>query len=162
MKERQALVAELVKDAIPVWAIAVVRLNKVVADRLGVAESDVQCLHVLGRRGPATPGALAKEVNLTTGSASRMIDRLVAAGCVRRVADPGDRRRVLIEPTQDGLDRVSAAYAGLIARSEDALGAFDEHALEAILQFVRSAERDTTAEFRRLHTAPGPAEQEGS
>ncbi|MEV4220730.1 MarR family transcriptional regulator [Nonomuraea sp. NPDC049725] len=151
-EERQALVAELVKNAIPAWAIAVVRLNKAVADRLGVAESDVQCLHVLDRLGPATPGALAKQVGLTTGSASRMIDRLVAAGCVRRVADPGDRRRVLIEPTPDGIARVSAAYAGLITRTEQSLAPFDDRALEAILEFVRSAHRDTTAELHHLPT----------
>ncbi|MFE3454254.1 MarR family winged helix-turn-helix transcriptional regulator [Nonomuraea sp. NPDC059194] len=144
---RQALLAEMLKDAVPSWAIQVVRLNKVVADRLGVAEADVQCLHVLDRYGPATPGALAKRVGLTTGSASRMIDRLVAAGCVRRTADPHDRRRILIEPTQEGIDRVTDAYAGLIARTRDDLAAFDDRELAAILRFVRAAENSTATEI---------------
>ncbi|MER5625279.1 MarR family transcriptional regulator [Streptosporangium sp. NPDC002544] len=156
--DREALLAELIGDAVPRWAILVVQLNNVVANRLGVIDTDVQCLHVLGHHGPATPSVLAKHVNLTTGSASRMIDRLVAAGCVRRVADPDDRRRVLIEPTQDGLDRVTAAYAGLIARTRDDLGAFDDEELSTVLRFMRTAERSTAAEINRLQSTPDDKE----
>ncbi|MGW4798132.1 MarR family winged helix-turn-helix transcriptional regulator [Nonomuraea sp. NPDC004297] len=153
-QDREALLAAIIGDAVPGWAILVVQLNNIVADRLGVTDTDVQCLHVLGRHGPQTPGVLAKHVNLTTGSASRMIDRLVAAGCVRRVADPGDRRRVLVEPTQDGLDRVTAAYAGLIARTRDDLGAFDDEELGAVLRFLGTARRSTAAEIHRLRSGP--------
>ncbi|WP_336211873.1 MarR family winged helix-turn-helix transcriptional regulator [Nonomuraea sp. LPB2021202275-12-8] len=152
--DREALLAEIVGDTVPGWAILVVQLNNVVAERLGVTDTDVQCLHVLGRHGPATPSALAKHVNLTTGSASRMIDRLVAAGCVRRVADTDDRRRVLIEPTQEGLDRVTAAYSGLIARTRDDLGAFDDEELSTLIRFMRAAERSTASEIHRLKSAP--------
>ncbi|WP_106400669.1 MarR family winged helix-turn-helix transcriptional regulator [Actinocorallia populi] len=152
---REALSSEILHSAIPGWAILVVRLNKVVADRLGVADVDVQCLHVLDHHGPATPSALARHVNLTTGSASRMIDRLVAAGCVRRVADPGDRRRVLIEPTREGLEQVTAAYEGLIAATRDDLAAFTDEEVDTILRFVRAAERSTAAEIDRLSSASG-------
>lgn len=151
-QDREALLAALTADAIPGWAVQVVLLNRVVADQLGVTDTDVQCLHVLGRHGPTTPGALAAHVNLTTGSASRMIDRLAAAGCVRRVADPGDRRRVLIEPTQEGLDRVTAAYAGLVARTREDLAAFTDEELDVLVRFVRASERDTAAEAQRLRS----------
>ncbi|GAA4963796.1 DNA-binding MarR family transcriptional regulator [Nonomuraea thailandensis] len=153
---REALLAEVTTDVVPSWAILVVQLNNLVAESLGVTDTDVQCLHVLGRHGPTTPGVLARHVNLTTGSASRMIDRLVAAGCVRRVADPHDRRRVLIEPTQDGLDRVSAAYAGLIARTRDDLGEFDDAEVRTIIRFMRTAERSTAAEIHRLRDVARP------
>lgn len=154
MTKREALLAEVTSDVVPGWAILVVQLNSLVAGRLGVTDTDVQCLHVLGRHGPSTPSVLAKHVNLTTGSASRMIDRLVAAGCVRRVADAHDRRRVLIEPTQEGLDRVNAAYAGLVARTRDDLDDFDDAALDIVLRFMRSAERSTAAEIHRLQSPP--------
>jgi hypothetical protein len=74
------------------------------------------------------------------------------------VADPDDRRRVLIEPTQDGLDRVTAAYAGLIARTRDDLGAFDDEELGAILRFMRTAEHSTAAEINRLQSTPDDEE----
>jgi DNA-binding MarR family transcriptional regulator len=151
-KKRDALVDELTGDAVPGWAIAVVHLNNVVAARLGVTDTDVQCLHVLGRHGPTTPGALAVHVNLTTGSASRMIDRLVAADCVRRVPDPSDRRKVLIEPTEEGLRRVSDAYAELVADTRTDLAEFDEAEIRTVLRFLRAAEQSTAAQVERLRS----------
>ncbi|RBQ18263.1 MarR family transcriptional regulator [Spongiactinospora rosea] len=145
-EDRAALLGELVTRSIPGWAIAVVQLNSAVASRLGVTDTDVLCLHVLDRYGPATPGVLAKRVNLTTGSASRMIDRLVAAGCVRRVPDPADRRRVLIEPTQEGRDRATTAYAGLVARTREELAGYTDEELRTLVRFMAAAERDTAAE----------------
>jgi DNA-binding MarR family transcriptional regulator len=147
---RKAVEDELIGGAIPMWAILVVQLNNVVATQLGVTDTDVQCLHVLTLHGPATPGELAKRVNLTTGSASRMIDRLVAAECVQRVPDPADRRRVLIEPTQSGIDRVSAAYSGLIARTRDDLKSFADKEIGTLLRFMRAASDSTEAEIHRL------------
>ena len=153
--DRDALVDELTGAAIPGWAITVVQLNNVVAARLGVTDTDVQCLHALGRRGPTTPGALAGYVNLTSGSASRMIDRLVAAGCVRRVPDPHDRRRVLIEPTEEGLRRVTDAYADLVSDTRADLADFDDAELAAIARFVRAAEHSTATQAERLRSTRG-------
>ncbi|RJL33160.1 MarR family transcriptional regulator [Bailinhaonella thermotolerans] len=148
--DRESLLGELTRVAVPGWAIRVVQLNSVVAARLGVTDTDVQCLHVLDLYGPATPGALAKRVNLTTGAATRMIDRLVAAGCVRRVPDPGDRRRVLVEPTKEGVERASAAYAGLVARTREDLADFSDDELRTLLRFMTAAERSTAAEVQEL------------
>ncbi|MBF6332113.1 MarR family winged helix-turn-helix transcriptional regulator [Nocardia transvalensis] len=152
-QDRETLLGKIIRGAVPSWAVRVVQLNGVVADQLGVTDSDVQCLHALDQYGPATPGALAERVNLTTGSASRMIDRLVAAGYVRRVPDPSDRRRVLIEPTREGMDRVAAAYAGLIARTRDDLEEFTDDEIRVILRFLEAAERATADEARRLRSA---------
>ncbi len=69
-----------------------------VAERLGLAGTDVECLEILEDEGRLTVGRLAEVTGLTTGSATRMVDRLEQAGWVRRVPDPTDRRRVLVEP----------------------------------------------------------------
>ncbi|MGD0248333.1 MAG: MarR family transcriptional regulator, partial [Candidatus Limnocylindrales bacterium] len=71
--------------------------SQAVADRLGLAGSDVECLDILEQEGRLTVGRLAELTGLTTGSATRMVDRLEQAGYVRRVPDPADRRRVLVE-----------------------------------------------------------------
>jgi DNA-binding MarR family transcriptional regulator len=67
------------------------------ATAAGLPATDWYALSVLDLDGDMTAGELASRTGLTTGAATRMIDRLVRAGRVRRVPDPGDRRRVLVE-----------------------------------------------------------------
>ena len=52
-------------------------------------------------------GRLGELTALTTGATTRMVDRLEQAGYVRRVPDPADRRRVIVEPRRgaDASDR---------------------------------------------------------
>src|SRR6187399_1172598 len=69
-----------------------------VAIRLGLSESDIDALEMLLDSGnTATAGKLAELLGMTTGAVTRVVDRLEQAGYVRRVPDPTDRRRVIIE-----------------------------------------------------------------
>jgi DNA-binding MarR family transcriptional regulator len=70
------------------------------------------------------------------------VDRLAAAGLVRREPDPQDRRGVLVTLTPAGVDRVDAALADLL------LG---EHAL---LHGLSEADRRTLADLLRVLLAP--------
>ncbi|TDD35817.1 MarR family winged helix-turn-helix transcriptional regulator [Saccharopolyspora elongata] len=139
--------------ALPDWGNVTSQLNAEVARRMGVALSDLDCLHALNRHGPATAAALAKHVGLTSGSVSRMIDRLDAAGCIERVRDPGDRRKVLIEPTAEGLDRIRAYYAGLAACTRDELADFTDEELDVVLRFIHLVRDNTADELTRLRAA---------
>ena len=101
MSRREA--EERVLAALPGWVDTISQLNRLIAERMGVTASDLSCLHVLHQQGPATAADLARKIGLTPGSVSRMLDRLDAAGCIKRTSDSRDRRRVLIEPTSDDL-----------------------------------------------------------
>ncbi|MER6301298.1 MarR family transcriptional regulator [Kitasatospora sp. NPDC001539] len=60
--------------------------------------TDLYALNVLELGGPMTPGELGARTGLTTGPTTRLIDRLEAAGYVRRTPSPDDRRKVIVEP----------------------------------------------------------------
>jgi DNA-binding MarR family transcriptional regulator len=105
---------------------------------------------VLEHLGPSTAGELARRVNLTSGSASRMIDRLVARGYATRRPDPADRRRVLVETEPTAIERVSARYGPLNERLDADLEQFDAGELSALLRFVLAAQYSTEAEIRRI------------
>jgi DNA-binding MarR family transcriptional regulator len=143
-------VEERVLTALPNWVNAISQLNRLIAERMGVTASDLDCLHVLNQQGPATAAELARRVGLTPGSVSRMIDRLDAAGCIKRVNDPQDRRRVLIEPTSDGLARIAAYYDGLTARAHDDLAVFRTGELNTLLQFIERSQSSAIDELARL------------
>src|SRR3954469_15348033 len=76
-------------------------LGQTVAIRFGLSESDVETLEQLIDMGASTAGKLAEVTGLTSGAVTRVIDRLEQGGYVRRVADPGDRRRVIVEAVPD-------------------------------------------------------------
>ncbi|MFJ4656834.1 MarR family winged helix-turn-helix transcriptional regulator [Nocardia sp. NPDC088792] len=140
--------------ALPGWVNALAQLNRLIADRMGVVPSDLDCLHVLNQHGPATAAELARRVGLTPGSVSRMIDRLDAAGCITRVNDPGDRRRVLIEPTPESLTRIADYFEGLAARTHEDLEVFGTEELDPLLQFIERSERSTLDELAHLRDNP--------
>lgn len=134
--------------AVARWQVPVIQLNGMIAERLGVPWTDLQALYVLANYGPCTAGELAQRVNLTSGSASRMIDRLVRAGFARRVPDPHDRRKVLIEPDADAVERIGRMYDGLNDRHRRDVEALDDAELAALLRFMDTATRRTEEEIR--------------
>jgi DNA-binding MarR family transcriptional regulator len=69
------------------------------AEALGLNATDFSCLNLLALAGPLTAGQLAQRAGLTTGAATRMIDRLEQAGFVHRDRHPSDRRQVVIAVT---------------------------------------------------------------
>ena len=153
MSERPRARATAVREAIEAmagWQVLVAQFNDLVARRLGVSPTETQCLYVLARFGPATPGELARRVNLSSGATTRMLDRLLAAGYITRSPDPHDRRRVVIEPAGDGIARVAAMYRPLNADLADLLADWDTADLRRLAQFARAAEEVTETRIRGL------------
>jgi len=146
-----ALATEVLR-ALAAWQIPIVQFNGLVADRIGMGWVDLQALYVLANHGPATPGELAKRVNLTTGSASRMIDRLERAGFVRRVPHAHDRRRVVIEPVPDAVRDVGGLYDELNERHRHDLAGLSDDELRALARFFATATASTEAEIRRMQS----------
>jgi DNA-binding MarR family transcriptional regulator len=71
---------------------------------LGVTPSQAEVLRVLADHQPLTLLGLGELLVCETGgSPSRLVDRLVAAGLVRRDADPADRRQVTLNLTEAGV-----------------------------------------------------------
>ena len=72
-------------------------------------------LHREGNR--SSPGELAADLELSSGAMTSRLDRLEQAGYVRRLPDPGDRRGIVIELTEEGRT-AWARTAGVQARRE--------------------------------------------
>jgi DNA-binding MarR family transcriptional regulator len=76
---------------------ATILFHQAVADRFEVSATDLKCYSILRQAGPITAGDLAERTGLTTGAITGVIDRLERADLVRRVRDPHDRRRIVLE-----------------------------------------------------------------
>ena len=76
-----------------------------------VTLTQYRSLVVLASRGPQSMATLAEAVAVTPATASRMCDRLVKKGLVRRRNDRHDRRQVRLALTETGRHLVDAVSA---------------------------------------------------
>ena len=109
-----------------------------VADLLGINQTDFRCVDVIQRTGRITAGDLARASGLTTGAVTTVIDRLERAGYARRVADPSDRRRVLVEITPKLLRMTEEYYAPLAKAAYEAFESYSDEQLEFVREFHRA------------------------
>jgi DNA-binding MarR family transcriptional regulator len=136
------------------------RFDQAVADAIGINRTDLRCLDVIQREWPVRAGRLADQTGLTTGAITTVLDRLERAGYARRVRDPNDRRRVLVEPTLDALEGAGDLYAEHIALSERSYKRYTETELKLLLEWVREGrelnEREAARLEARMRADPAP------
>lgn len=134
----------------------VLRYYDAVADQLGLPVTDLACLGTLRDRRRASAGELASELGLTTGAVTRMIDRLHRAGFVRRLPDPRDRRRVIVELVPEAEASVAGLFAGQAAQLTESASDLSPSVLRLLLRFVRERTRVSREEADRLRREGKP------
>lgn len=116
-------------------------LDQRVADRLGLNRTDLRCLELLFGPAPMSPGELAAAAGLTTGGVTTAIDRLERAGYATRVRDAGDRRRVIVQPTEKGRTLTEEIFSPIAEEGAEYLRGFDSTTLARMTDFLRFATR---------------------
>jgi len=147
-EERTALIESL-SLAMRKVIVETVLLFDMLAERIGINATDMQCLNILDYEGPVPAGRLAELTGLTTGAITAAIDRLERAGYVQRVRDPHDRRRVVIQPVpqegQEVFEAIDQAWTEMCSR-------FSDQDLTVILSFMNTLyqlNRGTVAHVRK-------------
>jgi DNA-binding MarR family transcriptional regulator len=148
-KSRAERLKDDMADALRRHSGLTVLFHAAVAERLGLGPADHKCLDLLIRLRPMTAGELAERSGLTTGAITGVVDRLHKAGFAVRVADPSDRRRVVIEPVRDKVETsMGAVFAGIATDTRTMLAHYSADELELLLDFVQRA-----GELAERHTA---------
>ncbi|MEU5087653.1 MarR family transcriptional regulator [Streptomyces sp. NPDC021356] len=121
------------------------------AEAAGLHTSEWYALSLITLEGSLTSGELATRTGLTTGATTRLIDRLERAGYARRVADPADRRRVIVEPVPEGLGRIEDVLAPARRRIAEVLARYTPDQRALLFDYFRQAApafRAATEEIR--------------
>jgi DNA-binding MarR family transcriptional regulator len=109
---------------------------------------DRRAYHVLGKLRKVGPpyrrsaGQLAEQMGLSSGAMTNRLDRMEAAGLIRRLPDPNDRRGILVEPTRDGLaiwDRAVGTQAQRESKVAAVLDATERQELHRLLRTLMRA-----------------------
>jgi DNA-binding MarR family transcriptional regulator len=115
---------------------SVVLFHSAIAERLGLNVTDYKCIDIIIQRGSVTAGQLAEVTGLTTGSITAVLDRLEKAGFIRRVSDPRDRRKVLLEPIPERFAGGEVVFADFIEALDQLLSRYNDDELATILDFM--------------------------
>ena len=160
-KRRQAAM-ETLNHEVRGWQADQELFDSTVMERAGINRTDWRCLDILGTRGPMTAGQLAEAVRLTTGAVTGVLDRLEAAGLVRRVRDTQDRRRVIVEVTEKVAEQGAPVYGPLVADAAEAHAVFDADELTVITRFIRIERGLLAKHTNRVAGLPGPHVRSGA
>ncbi|MET9609627.1 MarR family transcriptional regulator [Streptomyces sp. NPDC006512] len=128
--------------------------SQAMADHVGLHPTDLQCVGLLGLEpGPVSTGDIARLTGLTSGSATRLVDRLVKAGIVERQADPHDRRRSLVALAPAARDRINAAWDTPGRAFGAVLDRYSDAELAVIGDYLHRAAEVGRAQAHRLNSA---------
>lgn len=97
-------------------------------------------------------GDLSRALTLSSGAMTNRLDRLETAGLVRRVADPRDRRGVLVELTDEGKRQINAAVIEQSSKEIDSMSVLKPRELSTLNDLLRKV-------LVSLEAADSPAEQ---
>jgi DNA-binding MarR family transcriptional regulator len=139
------------------------RLDEAVASLYGLNRTDLRCLGILYRRGRVTAGELADESGLTPGAITTALDRLEKSGYANRVADPEDRRRVLVLSTVAAREVGARIYGEVEVATQRVLEGCSAEELTAIRDYLRGAREVYEGQIGHIVAClAGPAETAGT
>jgi MarR family 2-MHQ and catechol resistance regulon transcriptional repressor len=134
-----------IQETSHVWLVmlkAMRALSRYAAARIegtGLGDSDFRVLEVLLHKGPLPVNTIGPIVDLTPGSISIAVDRLVAKALVSRVESTEDRRVRMVDLTPRGKELIVPAFrkhSGQMKRVFSELSSEELRALEVALKKV--------------------------
>jgi MarR family transcriptional regulator, 2-MHQ and catechol-resistance regulon repressor len=137
--------AQSIRNPDHIWLVmikamrAVTRYGAAAIEDTGLGESDFRVLEVLLHKGPLPVNTIGPIVDLTPGSISVAVDRLVEKGLVSRVESTQDRRVRIVALTSRGKDLIVPAFRNhsvKMRRVFSELNAEELRALEAALKKI--------------------------
>ena len=108
--------AQGIQESDHVWLVVMIAMRALTRyaaagiEDTGLGDSDFRVLEVLLHKGPLPVNMIVPIVDLTPGSISIAVDRLVEKGLVSRVESAEDRRVRVVALTPRGKDLIAGAF----------------------------------------------------
>ena len=105
-----------------------------VARRHGLSHAALNALAIIEGHGTPLPtGTVGAQMHITTGSMTSVLDTLERNGHIERLADPDDRRRVLVDVTPTALAVLDGLLPEVVQATTAALAGFSDKELDDFL-----------------------------
>lgn len=114
--------------------------------QFGLTGPQLVCLRVVAQEGPLQPSELARRVDLSQGTVTGIVDRLVRRQYLSRRRDTKDRRRVTLSVLPAGRDLLVDAPSPLQTRFAERLAALPDPNQQVIATMLEQIVRMMDAE----------------
>ncbi len=115
--------------------------------RQDVSMGQLHVLWLLEHHGPISMTRLSEHLGVSLPAATGLIDRMEERGLVERVDDPGDRRKVLVQPGPGGRLALEQTEGLKRDRLRRILRRLDDRELRRVGRAVRDLRRAVAAEL---------------
>src|ERR1700743_3149187 len=116
-------------------------------EETGISFTDFRILEVLLHKGPLPVNVIGPKVNLTPGSISVAVDRLVAKGLVNRAECSQDRRVRIVTLTARGKSVITPIFRAHAATMEKVFSALSRDALRPLEQQLKRVGKQAESLF---------------
>lgn len=116
---------------------AITRFAAADLEESGLGDSDFRVLEVLLNKGPLPVNVIGPKVNLTPGSISVAVDRLVGKGLVSRAESLQDRRVRMVGLTPRGRRVIAPIFRAHVATMEKVFAGFSPDELRQFEQQLK-------------------------
>lgn len=130
--------------------------NLAAQERLGLSRTGLSALEWLSTHDALLVREIAKELAISTGTASEVIDRLAAKGLVRRAEDPKDGRRTPVSITPKGRREVRSAFRERWDWLNQMAYELSPEQRKIVVQFLGRLHDLMPAQWRRGAKSPAP------
>lgn len=121
------------------YGIGSVLFRRVIGEKLGVNDTDMECLGAIFFKNIATPSELAKYTGLSSGATTAMLDRLEKSGLIKRLPNPQDRRSVHIVIEKNAAKKVGPMFASVRQSQDKIVSEYTDQQLEVIYDFFKKS-----------------------
>jgi MarR family transcriptional regulator, 2-MHQ and catechol-resistance regulon repressor len=116
-------------------------------EKAGLGDSDFRVLEVLLNKGPLPVNVIGPKVNLTTGSISVAVDRLLAKGFVTRIESSEDRRVRVVALTPGGKSVITPIFRAHVATLEKVFTGLSRDEIRQLEQQLKRIGRQAESLF---------------
>jgi MarR family transcriptional regulator, 2-MHQ and catechol-resistance regulon repressor len=118
-------------------------------EKTGLGLSDFAVLEALLHKGPLPVNVIGPKVNLTPGSISVAVDRLVAKGLVSRAESSQDRRVRIVALTPRGKSVITPIFRAHVETMEKVFKGLSRHELRQLEQQLKRVGKQAESLFDR-------------
>ncbi len=137
--ERELRLMDELVASIKTFQDAVDRFDAAAAASLSINSTDLRCLTALHDRGALTAYQAAKALKITKGATTTALNRLEAAGYVKRNVNSDDGRSFLIELTECGQAAIAEIWTPVRVCGRTIMAQYSVRDLRVLIRFFRQS-----------------------